>query len=171
MAASVRQISLHISCFTLNWGWTYLFWLITLQVLCSWLWNFDLRFYYFKGNKKFWYICIFHLTKYHILQIIRHTGPYCAPRSQKVHVGEKIVYWHFKFELADLLNEMAVCVMKHHKLEEIIYVAHMTEFEMHFLPNSSHEFLTLQNLLCRPTLLVSFVLFYFEYTCLIHAST
>jgi len=89
MAASVWQISLHISCFTLKWGWKYLFWLITLLVLCSWLWNFDLRFCYCKGNKKFWYICIFHLTKYHILQVIRHTGPYYAPRSQKVNVGKK----------------------------------------------------------------------------------
>jgi len=105
MAASVWQISLHISCFTLNWGWKYLFWLITLLVLCSWIWNFDLRFYYCKGNKKFWYICIFRLTKYHILQIIRHTGPYCAPRSQKVHTGKK-------YFIGTLRSSWQMCWMK-----------------------------------------------------------
>lgn len=61
-----------------------------------------------------------------------------------------------------MLNEMAVCVMKHQKLEEIIHIAHLTKFEMQFPPSSSLEFVALQNLFCRPTLLVSFVLFWFE---------
>ena len=39
---------------------------------------------------------------------------------------ERIFYWHFKVELANVLNEMAVCVMKHQKLEEIIHVGHST---------------------------------------------
>jgi len=58
-----------------------------------------------------------------------------------------------------MLNEMVVCVMKHQKLEEIVHVAHSAEFETQFPPSSNHEFETPQNLFCRPTLLISFVLF------------
>jgi len=45
-----------------------------------------------------------------------------------------------------VLNEMAVCVMKHQKLAEIIHVAHSTKFEMQFPPSGNHEFETPQNL-------------------------
>jgi hypothetical protein len=114
------------------------------------------------------------------LHISTHRVPYFANNKTrwailctKITQGkcrEKIFYCHFKISWQTCWMKWQSVWWKHQKLDELIHIAHSTEFEMQFPPSSSHEFVTLQNLFCRPTLLVSFVQFWFEYTCLIHAS-